>query len=323
MTNESTHRFSGDVTLVGGEAPPVAVRGPADVFVQRTGVEGDLDVKNAEYVFTGVSPDGMPGSWAPETDIRGDVEDGYVTPGGVDGDLRIAGTEDLFVASGAVGGDLRVSGAENVFEPSTEGTDVGPDADPADFDLDLAGREQSGRVEDPEVGVAMVGAHGEITVEKARHDLEVYVVGHHNEVSIEGRCADVAVHFVGYENEVSVGPYLSARVGSEAGFDNVVDEAPYPVDDLIETTRSEAFSDVGFGRWKVTFQRPADDERCGNCGEPADAVIERLRMEAFFVFGYPLKTYERSTNPAQECEHCSPDAVDATLTEAERRNVPG
>jgi hypothetical protein len=122
---------------------------------------------------------------------------------------------------------------------------------------------------------------------------------------------------------VRVGPYLSATVGSEAGFDNVVDEAAYPPADLIETTRSEAFSDVGFGRRTVDFQRPANDERCGACGEPADAVIERLQVEAFFVFGYPLWTYERSADPSQECERCSPNAVDAPPAEPDRRDVLG
>ncbi|MFC4359105.1 hypothetical protein ACFO0N_14240 [Halobium salinum] len=322
MTHESTtHRYSGDVTLAGGEAPPVALHGTADSFVRPNAVEGNLDVKNAEYVFTGVAPDGAAGGWAPETEVRGDIEDGYVDPGGVAGDLRISGAEGVFVARDGVEGDLRVSGAENVFDLDR---DEGPEADPAEYDLRLDGWEQSGRVEDPTVGASISGARGEVRIEKAHHDLEIYVVGHHNEVVVEGREATVTVHLVGYENEVSVGPYLSAEVGSEAGFDNRVEEAPYPAADLVETTRSEAFSNAGVGRRKVTFQRPVDgEEGCGNCGEPADAVIERLQLEAFFLFGRPLKTYDRSANPTQECEHCSPNAVNAAFTAEECRNVLG
>ncbi|WP_227377345.1 hypothetical protein [Haladaptatus halobius] len=46
-------------------------------------------------------------------------------------------------------------------------------------------------------------------------------------------------------------------------------------------------------------------------------------MEAFFLFDHPLKTYDRSTNPAVECEHCSPNAVTTDLSEHERRNILG
>jgi hypothetical protein len=111
---------------------------------------------------------------------------------------------------------------------------------------------------------------------------------------------------------------------SKTGLDNEIVEEPYPVEDLIEMSKADAFGNAGFGRRKVTFQVPAGDEDwCRNCGEPADAIIERHQMEAFFLFGHPLKTYDRSTNPAVECEHCSPNAITTELSEHERRNILG
>lgn len=307
--------YSGDVTLTGSERPPVELQGAADVFVTTNGVGGDLNVRNAEYVFTHESVDSDAGVADVETTVSGDLEDGYVE--NVDGDTLVSDAEDVFVAGDAADGGFSAPGAENVFS-----ADESPRAAPDEYDVSTVGWKQSGSATDPTVGVYAVGMDHEIDLERTRTDLELYLVGHGHDVSVTGRDAEVSVHFVGYDNTVTVGPYLTADVVSDAGFDNELDAAPFPVEDLIEMSRREAYRNAGFGRRKVTFQEPADDEDwCPNCGEVADAIIERHQMEAFFVFGFALWTYDRSTSPACECEHCSPNAVHAELSPAERRSI--
>ncbi len=89
-----------------------------------------------------------------------------------------------------------------------------------------------------------------------------------------------------------------------------------------ETTEDAAYSAVTFGRAKVTYQSAAEDEDwCRAAAKPAEAIIERHQMEAFFLFGWPLWTFEQSTNPARECEHCSPNAIHAELSASERREI--
>ncbi|RDI69792.1 hypothetical protein [Halopelagius longus] len=316
MTDDTT-TYDGDVTLNGSERPPVELLDPADVFVTTNSVGGDFAVRNAEYVFTHQSidverPDERGDA---ETTIGGSLEDGYVEQ--VDGDVVVTDAEDVFVAAEAAEGEFSAPGAENVYAD-----DVSPTASPEEYDVSTVGWRQSATATDPTTGVYAVGMDHEIELTKARRNLELYLVGHGHDVRVEGRDADVTVHFVGYDNTVRVGPYLSADVASETGFDNEIDAAPYPAEDLVEMSRSEAYSNAGFGRRKVTFQEPTDDEEwCPNCGQAADAVIERHQMEAFFLFGYPVWTYDRSTNPACECEHCSPNAVHAELSPEERRSV--
>ena len=329
MTDDTQTTYSGDVTLAGSETPPVELHDPADVFVAAGSVDGDLSIRNAEYVYThhpidpgdrdgGENGDGRgDANEAPSgthTTLRGDIEDGYVER--VAGDVTVVDAQDVFVAGDAVAGDLTVAGAENVFAD-----DAVPPTDPGEFDVATVGWRQSGSASDPETGAYAVGMDHEITLSGTRRDVDVYLVGHGHEVRVDGRGAAVSVHFLGRDNAVSVGPYLAADVVVDTGADNRVDAEPYPVEDLIETSRREAYANAGFGRRKVTFQEPADEEWCPNCGREADAIVERRRLEAFFVFSHPLRTYERSTNPACECEHCSPNAVSADLSPEERREV--
>ncbi|GKZ14689.1 hypothetical protein [Haladaptatus sp. T7] len=314
--NQTQTTYSGDITLNGSNRPPVELRDPGDVFVASDSVGGDFDVRNAEYVFTHHAVDGDGDVADAETTIRGDIEDGYVER--ADGDVRIIDAEDVFIAADAVDGGFSAPGAENVYSDG-----VSPTATPDEYDVSTLGWQQSGSASDPSVGVYAVGMEHEIEVTGARTDLELYLVGHGHDVTVTGRSADLAVHFVGYDNTVHVGPYLTTDVVSDAGFDNEIDAEPYPTEDLIEMSRSEAYSNAGFGRRKVTFQVPADDDEewCPNCGAAADAIIERHQMEAFFLFGRPVRTYDRSTNPARECEHCSPNAVHAELSPEERRSI--
>lgn len=314
MTDDS-QTYDGDVTLAGSERPPVELRDPADVFVATDSVGGDLIIRNAEYVFSHQLVDGEHGVPDAETTVRGDLEDGYVER--VDGDVVVSDAEDVFVAADAAEGAFAAPGAENVYSDESV-----PSVTPDEYDVSTVGWQQSGTASDPSVGVYAAGMDHEIELTKTRQNLEIYLVGHGHDVHVEGRSAELSVHFVGYDNTVHVGPYLTADVVSDTGFDNEVDAAPYPAEDLVEMSRREAYSNAGFGRRKVTFQVPAADEDwCPNCGRAADAVIERRQMEAFFLFGRPVWTYEQSTNPACECEHCSPNAVHAELSPAERRAV--
>ncbi|AUV80624.1 hypothetical protein C2R22_02250 [Salinigranum rubrum] len=314
MTADRNVSSAGDLTLAGSEAPPVSVTETEDVFLRSDGVAGDVHVTDAEYVFTHQSLGQSEEPPDPRTRIAGD-EDAYVEPGGVDGDLTLANVADVFVPREAAAGTLSVLGSENVY--SAPDPEIGLDA----CDVVSHGWQQRAEGSDPDTGVYVTGAGHAVTVDRVREDVDVYVVGWGHEVELDGRGSDVSVHFCGYDNTVRLGPYLSGSVESDAGFDNAVDEEPFPVEDLVEQSKREACKTAGFGRHKVIYQEPASEEWCGNCGEPADAVVERHQMEAFFLFSYPVWVYERSTNPAMECEHCSPNAHDASLTADERRDV--
>lgn len=316
MTENPHSTYNGDVTLTGTETEPVEVHDPADAFFQTHSVTGDLEIRNPEYVYTHHPIDGEADVSDPATTIGGDLEDAYGPTDGVDGDTVISDAEDVFVSTDAVDGGLSVVGAENVFE--TEG----PDRDPDEYDTCTVGWQQSDEVSDPETGVYVTGLGHEVHAERVRRDVDVYVVGRNHEVVLDGRNATVTVHFLGTGNTVRVGSYLGGVVASDTGSDNELLEEPYPVEDLIELSKDEAFSNAGFGRRKITYQVPATDEEwCPNCGEPANAIIERHQMEAFFLLGTPVWTYGRSTNPAKECEHCSPNAMNVRLTERERKEA--
>ncbi|SEL80925.1 hypothetical protein [Haloferax larsenii] len=315
MTRNTT--YDGDVTLNGSEQPPVEVRDPADAFVSGASIDGDLTVQNAEYVFTHtpVTGETTVSDSETETTIRGNLEDGYVQS--VGGDVLLTDAEDVFIAADAVEGAVSAPGAENVYTD-----DSVPVSSADDYDVSTFGWQQSGSAADPDSGVYAVGMDHDVELEKVRQDVDLYLVGHSHDVRVDGRGASVTVHFVGYDNTVHVGPYLSSTVETDTGFDNEIDADPYPAEDLVEMSRREAYSNAGFGRRKVTFQVPnEDDDWCPNCGQAAEAIIERHQKEAFFLFGWPLWTYDRSTNPARECENCSPNAVHTELTAAERREI--
>lgn len=292
--------YSGDVSLDGNEPTPVGVGAPEDVYVTRGGVGGDLHLLDAEHVFTMQSPDGGSDPPAPATVIDGDLEDAYAAD--VDGTAVVRDPADAFVPHGAVDGALGVVGAERVFEA----TGPGPRRDPAEYDVALTGWRRSATEREARVGVAVAGAHSELTVETAEGTVEVYVTGRENEVRIDGGDGTVRAYFVGRDNRLSVGPYLDATVVAEAGFDNEVSSDPLPPEALVETTKEAALADATFGRHRVTYQVPADADVCPNpgCGRRADAVIERKYRDAFFLFGTPVWTFEAGAE-SYECERCT------------------
>lgn len=319
-TNSSSQTaYSGDITLTGSEESPIEINDAEDVFVRTNAIDENLAVNNAEYVFThsplsgGVTVDDV------ETTISGDLGDGYVQDNGVDGDLLVTDADDVFIPTHATSGDFEVSGAENIYKE----TDISVPPDPDAYDSSTTGWKESATVRDPSTGVYATGAYHTIEINRATEDIVVYVVGYDHDVTIEGRAADVSIYFLGYENTVTVGPYLSVESVTDTGFDNGVVEEPYPAEDLIENSKEEAFSSASFGRHKLTYQVPADEEWCPNCGTAADAVIERRQMDAFFLFSHPIKVYGKSMNPAMECEHCSVNAVNSELSEQERKDVLG
>lgn len=309
----ATH-YDGDVTLT-GESGPVVVEDPADAFVRTGAVDGDLKVVDPEYVFTDAPVSGETAVGEPELRIAGDLEDGYVDRRGVDGDAVLVDAADVFLAADATTGVVDVTGAESVFRA---------DEDPPDttgFET-LVGWRRDATLEDPAAGVALVGARHDVTVTGVTEDLTLYVVGHDHRLRVEGppdRDVSLTVRFVGYDNTVRVGPYQTVGSTTEAGYDNVVDADPYPVSDLVETTKGEAFGLATFGRQKVTYQTEADEEWCPNCGTDADAVIERHQTDAFLLFGIPVRTYDEG-GVSYECEACAV-RTDASLSEAERQSV--
>lgn len=317
--SDSATTYSGDVMLTGSLDAPIEIEDPDDVFLRMNGVAGDLAVSNPENVFTHQPIGDADAPTDAETMVRGDLEDGYVKDGAVAGDLTVADAEDVFVPAGAAAA-LSVGGAENTYSASE--IDV-PNTSQA-YDSATIGWRRSAAVEDPATGAYVTGAHHTVEIERTTTDIVLYVVGHNHEVTIIGRDAAVSVVILGYENTIRVGPRLSIDDRTVTGFDNEVIDDPYPVADLVETTKNEAFDAAGFGRSKVTYQVPAADEQwCQHCGTEADAIIERHQLDAWFLFGYPIKVFGKSMNPAMECEHCSMNALTGDLSEAERKNILG
>lgn len=317
--NANTVSYNGDVSLNGGERAPVGVRGAEDVFVGDRSVDGDLQLLDAEYVYTATAVDGTTASVDPVTEITGSLEDCYVEPGGADGDVAIANVEDVFVGADAAS-TVDATGAENVFDDAVDADVIRSTS----FDVDVSGWKQNTASETVDDGVRVRGARSSITVEAVGREVVVYVVGWENDVRIEGGNVDVDVVVVGRDNTVRAGPYANVTLVAESGHDNDVGSAPYPVKDLIETSKDDAYGLGTFGRQQVTFQEPATDrDTCPNpsCHRTADAIIRRRTLDAFFLFGIPFLTYD-SSEGAYECEHCTTNRRgDVSLSRRERRDV--
>lgn len=307
--------YSGDVTLTGDEQSPVEIVSPENVHVLRGAVEGDLEVVNAEFVFTNTPTGGTATIGEVETEISGSLEDGYVVPDGVHGDLRIRDAGDVFIEHGAVGGELQVLGPEKQFRDESAAT-----APPRDrYDETLTGWQRSASLERPSNGVAVAGGRCSVNLGSVTGDVDVYVTGWQNTVEIEGN-GRVSLHLTGSHNTIEVGPYIDLSVATRTGIENTVENAPVPYSELIETTKKEAYP--FFGRTKATYQVPApDQEHCPGCGADAQRVIERRRTDAFFLFRIPVYRYEEGT--VHRCEKCSRTVKDVGLSDSERRDLFG
>lgn len=320
--NTNEVEYSGDVSMTGDEVPPVGIKSPDDVYILPHSIHGDLKVVNAEYVFTDSPAGGVVDDVSPDTEITGSIEDAYYEPGGVVGDAVLLDPEDVYIARHAVEGELQVVGDEQRFHDNRSSPQFSYDQ----FDETVVGWQQSVTTRDPRVGAAVSGYDSTLTVEEAEHDLDIYVLGCQNDVRITskvGRELSVDVFFVGHDNSVSVGPYIDCTIVNESGSNNSTSQDQFPVERLISQDKSEAYTNAGLGRNKVTYQKQADtdDDYCPNCGRENVTVIERRQKDAFFVFGSPVYTYDDG-GVSYQCEDCSPrGSPKSKLTSEERQDL--
>ena len=311
-------RYSGDVVLTGDEEPPTKIVDPENVHVKTGAINGNLKILNAAYVFTNTPAGGSVKPADADTIIQGTIEDAYIERDGVTGDVVIEDAEDVFIEHGAVTGELQIIGDEQrFFDESTR--------DPAtrtQYDRTITGWQRSVTVDNPEIGVRITGGRSHADITNSINDFEVYITGWNNSVRVDGRLNTVTLHFIGSENTVTTSAYTDVTIATDSGIDNDVEIDTFPVDDLIQTTKEEAYSGVWFGRTKTTYQTPVvNEEYCPSCGANADAIIKRHQEDVFVFLGIPVYTFE-SGSKAHECEECSMNAQpDVQLTEDERKEI--
>lgn len=307
-----TDSYTGDVTLAGQRDTPVELTGTEDVFVTPHSVDDHLLLRNVEYVYTGPPV----GDGVDPAEVRdryaGDIEDGYLDD--VAGTAVVSDAEDVFVTHDAVDGTIEADGAERVFRPDRD-----IDRRPRPDDTTVTGWQQSRQITSPGEGVALTGLGHDVTISDPPDRMWLYLTGYDHDVRIQDGPAEVTVHAVGRDNRISTGPYVDATVETEAGHSTTVDAEKVPVEDVIQTAKSDAY--VSIGRARVTYQVGADDEQwCPNCGSDADAIVRRRYRDAVFLLGTPVYTFEEGTG-GYNCEYCMPSPGDPRLSEAERRDL--
>jgi hypothetical protein len=314
----SSQSYSGDVTVDSHTDDAVEVVGPENVHLVSGGVDGDIKIVDPEYVFLAAEEDTESVSidTVGET-IEGSIEDIYTEPESVTGDLRIESATDVFVEPGAATGAIEVTGHEQLFADIGEHS-VGR----GNAGTVLTGWERSTTVTDPTAPLGITGGRCQLSVEQLQTDIDVFVTGWKNSVEITGRDCTVTLHLLGSHNAVTVGPYVSVTRGIDASLETTLTTEDIPYADIIETTKDEALNTAGFGRRKLVYQTPAPQEDyCPSCGASSDRVIERKQLDAFFLFGRPVYTFERGES-AYECDECSMNAhPEVTLSEEERKEL--
>ncbi len=316
MSSSST--YSGDVTLNGDEEPPVKITSPENVHVKTGAIDSNLKVRNAEFVYTNTPAGDSVTVDSITTEISGTLEDGYIEKDSVDGDVVIEDAEDVFIEHNAVSGGLQIVGDEQRFH---DASDTEPIPRPQ-YDDSVTGWKRSLTVTDPSTGVSVVGGRNEVRVTDSTQDFDLYITGWNNTVEINGKANTVTVHFIGAKNSVSAGSYTDVNVATDSGHDNSVTIEEFPVDDLIQTTKKEAYGSRFFGREKITYQEPAvDEDYCPGCGASSDAIIRRRQSDVFFLFGFAIYHFDNGGS-AYECEECSRNASPAVeLSESERKEL--
>jgi hypothetical protein len=281
-------------------------------------VNGDLTIQNAEYIFTNEETTGDTDIGSINTNIHGSLDDGYVEPNGVDGDLLITDVEDVFIAHNAVSGEINTIGEEQRF---TDTSDVEPPSNSV-YDSVISGWQQDRTISNPTTGVGVYGCSCDITINDVTDNIHVYVLGWDNTVRINAKQTTVTLHVTGSHNTIEVSPYTDLHIATDSGIENNVSQDTYPVSELIKTDKNEAYNNSFFGRRKITYQEPASDKDvCPNCGAQADAIIERHQEDAFFILSYPVYHFE-TTSASYECEDCSINAAPKVeLTEDERQDL--
>jgi len=316
MSSSST--YSGDVTLNGDEQEPVKIVDPENVHVKSGAVDGNLKILNAEYVYTNTSAGDSVSIDSIETEISGTLEDAYIEKSSITGDVVIVDAEDVFIEHNAVTGDLQIVGDEKRFHDASD-----PNPAPRDhYDDSTTGWKRSLSVTDPSTGVAVIGGQNKAHIVDATHDFDVYITGWNNHVEISGQRNTATIHFIGSENSVTASAYTDVEVATESGHDNSVTVKEFPINDLIETTKEDAYGSRFFGREKITYQEPAlDKDYCPNCGANSNVMIQRRQADVFFLFGFAVYHFDTG-GVAYECEECSRNAQpDVELTESERKDI--
>lgn len=310
--------YSGDVTLSGNEDSPIKIASPENVYIQRGAITGDLEIVNPEYVCTRIRPSGGSAVSEPESVLAGNIEDGYIEPGSVDGDIRIEDAADVFIEHQAVSGELTITGAEQQFTDTSKQSSL----QRSEYDRTLTGWKRSTTVTDPSDGVWIVGGKNTVDITSHRQDIELYITGWNNTVRITGQSSTVSARVVGSHNDIHIGPYVDISVTAETGPENTFHSDPIPPSDLIQTSKQEAYRGIFIGQNKVTYQEPAPkQDYCPNCGADSDTVIARKQENAFFIFGYPVYQFAE-TGESYECDECSMYRdLSVELTESERKHV--
>ena len=316
MTSRST-TYSGDVTLNGDEQPPVKLVAPENVYVKSGAVDGDLKLLNAEYVYTNTAAGETADVGSIETEISGTIEDGYIEPDGVSGDVLVVDAEDVFIEHDAVDGDLQIIGDEQRFHDESDTAPLPREQ----YDDGVTGWDRELSVTDPNTGVSVTGGRNSARIKNSTSEFDLYLTGWNNSVRVDGH-GSLRLHLIGSNNTVEVSAYTDVTVATETGHNNTVRADEFPVEDLIKTSQSAAYREAFVGRKKITYQAPATDEDyCPNCGVTADAIVERHREDAFFFFGYPIYQFE-AHGGSYECEECSAHAhPDVQLSESERKDL--
>lgn len=310
-------RQTGDVILDGTATAPVQIDGAENIHVQESSVNGDLLLVDVEFVFTGQDTD----TDAPDVDVESitetkfygpELEDAYIR--NTKGDVIITNAEDVFIEPNAVSGDIRVIGAEQQFHHDVPQTSHSTATESA------VGWKQNIVTERPQDDVVALGSKCTVNVSNIRDHADVYVTGWENDVTLTGR-GEATVYLIGSNTNLEIGGLLDADV-RKIGVDNAVVKQDFPVEELIDQRKSEAFSEAGFGKETVMYQEPmpTEDGTCPVCQANADAIVKRTSLEAYFLFGHPV--YQVDQSSFNECEECAEvKTTDVELTEADRQQI--
>lgn len=314
----SSQSYSGDITVGNRADDAVEIVGPENVHLVSGAVDGDIRIVDPEHVF--MATEGDTESVSIDTvgeTIEGTIEDVYTEPESVAGDLLIESAADVFVQPGAATGSIEIRGHEQLFADIDEhslGREMAATT--------LTGWERSTTLAAPTATLGVTGGRCHLAVEQLQTNIDVFVTGWNNSVEITGRDCTVTLHVIGSHNTVTVGPYVSVTRGIDASLETTLTAEDVPYADIIETTKNEALDTAGFGRRKLVYQVPApEEEHCPSCGASSDRVIERKQLDALFLFGRPVYTFERGGS-AYECGDCSMNAhPDVALSEDERKRL--
>jgi hypothetical protein len=319
--SEATVNVENDVMITGDEKPPVSLHAAENVHIESGAVSGDLLIENAEYVFSNEKTGGSVTINSPNTKLTNSnpskVGDGYIRNDSVSGDLKISNVEDVFIESDAADGNIHIIGEEQRFYDQSDITP--PHAD--GFDTYVTGWNHTETINNPETGLKIFGGKNTANIEiPYGSNAHIYITGWNNTINIEGK-GSATLHIVGSDNTISLSGYIDKTIATESDLNTDITTRSIPVEDFIETTKSEAFSNASFGRNRVTYQEPATEHnKCPACQSKNNTIIARNQLDAFFIFNHPIWTFEPST-PSHECKECTDIEPDITLTQDEKEDL--